>query len=203
MTQAIWGMAKILCPDRHRIMLMLMMTQNPTWVIDLFYRVGSLVFGGGHVVLPLLETEVVSTGMVNQDLFLAGYGASQALPGPFFTFAAFLGASMNEIPNSWLGGVLALIAIFLPSFLLVIGVLPFWTKLQQYGFIKAALMGINAAVVGILLAAFYQPIWTSAIFDAVDFSIALIAFVGLVFWKIPPWLIVVVCGLARLLSTVY
>lgn len=270
--QAIWGMAKILCPDRHRIMIMLMttcfilwlpslfsqvivifvagivgillfkppislsnncfnipisersgvaglvlffglllilplitmMTQNPTWgMIDLFYRVGSLVFGGGHVVLPLLQTEVVSTGMVNQDLFLAGYGASQAVPGPLFTFAAFLGASMNEMPNSWLGGVLALIAIFLPSFLLVIGVLPFWTKLQQYGFIKAALMGINAAVVGILLAAFYQPIWTSAIFDAVDFSIALIAFVGLVFWKIPPWLIVVVCGLAGLLSTVY
>lgn len=270
--QAIWGMAKSLCPDRQRVMIMLMTTcfilwlpslfsqvivifvagivgillfkpqislsnnrfnipisersgvvglvlffglllvlplitmmfQNPTWgMIDLFYRVGSLVFGGGHVVLPLLQTEVVSTGMVNQDLFLAGYGASQAVPGPLFTFAAFLGASMNGMPNGWLGAVLALIAIFLPSFLLVIGVLPFWEKLQQYGFIKAALMGINAAVVGILLAAFYQPIWTSAIFDAVDFSIALIAFVGLVFWKIPPWLIVVVCGLAGLLSTVY
>src|SRR5699024_4769062 len=184
--------------------LISVMIQNPACgVTDLFYRVYFSSYGGSYVVLPLLQTQIVLIVLLKHHQFLAIYGFSQAVHVRLFTFDVFLVVSMNEMLNSWLGGVLVLIAIFLSSFLLVIGVLPFWTKLQQYGFIKAALMGINAAVVGILLAAFYQPIWTSAIFDAVDFLIALIAFVGLVFWKIPPWLIVVVCGLAGLLSTVY
>lgn len=163
-------------------------------MLDDFYRAGALVFGGGHVVLPLLQAEIVETGKVSHDLFLAGYGATQIVPGPLFTFAAFLGASMNELPNGWLGGMIALAAIFLPSFLLVVGTLPFWESLRHHGNMKAALMGINAAVVGLLLAAFYQPIWTSSIVNATDFSLALIAFVALMVWKQPIWLVVMLCG---------
>ena len=163
-------------------------------IVDDFYRAGSLVFGGGHVVLPLLLAEVVETGMMNKDLFLAGYGATQIVPGPLFTFAAFLGASMNDAPNGWLGGMIALVAIFLPSFLLVLGVLPFWEQLRRHSRTKAALMSVNAAVVGLLLAAFYQPIWINTILNATDFSLALIAFVALMYWKLPVWFVVIACG---------
>lgn len=164
-------------------------------MFDAFYRAGSLVFGGGHVVLPLLQTEVVSSGWVGNEAFLAGYGVTQAVPGPLFTFAAFLGAAMNQAPTGWLGGMLCLIAIFLPSFLLLAGALPFWEQLRRNAGMKSALMGINAAVVGLLLAALYQPIWTSAILAPQDFCLALLGFIALVFWKLPPWLVVAGSGL--------
>ncbi len=163
-------------------------------MVDAFYRAGSLVFGGGHVVLPLLQAEVVPTGWVSNDAFLAGYGAAQAVPGPLFTFAAFLGASMSEAPSGWLGGLICLLAIFAPSFLLVVGVLPFWERLRRNVRTQAALSGINAAVVGLLLAALYQPVWTSAIHAPQDFGLALVALVALMFWKLPPWLVVVGTG---------
>lgn len=163
---------------------------------DAFFRAGSLVFGGGHVVLPLLQAEVVAPGWVSRDVFLAGYGATQAVPGPLFTFAAYLGASMNVPPSGWLGGLVCLMGIFAPSFLLIMGALPFWEVLRRNTRTKAALSGINAAVVGILLAALYKPIWTSAIFEPLDFAWALVALVALMFWKMPPWLVVACCGLA-------
>lgn len=171
-------------------------------VIDAFYRAGSLVFGGGHVVLPLLQTEVVPTGWVSEETFLAGYGATQAMPGPLFTFAAFLGASMTASPNGWTGGLIALIAIFVPSFLLVVGALPFWEALRQNLRTQAALGGINASVVGLLLAALYQPVWTSAILSAQDFALGLLALVALMFWKLPPWLVVIAGGLAGWLLSI-
>lgn len=172
-------------------------------MVDAFYRAGSLVFGGGHVVLPLLQAEVVPTGSVSNDAFLAGYGAAQAVPGPLFTFAAFLGASMNQAPSSWWGGLICLLAIFAPSFLLVVGALPFWERLRRNIRTQAALLGINAAVVGLLLAALYQPVWTSAIHAPQDFGLALVALIALMFWKLPPWLVVVGSGVAGwLLSTV-
>lgn len=164
-------------------------SSNLVDIIDILYRAGSLVFGGGHVVLPLLEAELVSIGVIDNDLFLAGYGVTQAVPGPLFTISAFLGA-MADGTNSWLGGMAALVAIFLPSFLLVFGVLPFWGRIQGYDTARAALMGVNASVVGMLIAAFYDPVWVSAILNSRDLSIALIAFVALIFWKAPPWLIV-------------
>ncbi len=163
-------------------------------MVDAFYRAGSLVFGGGHVVLPLLQAEVVPSGWVSNDVFLSGYGAAQAVPGPLFTFAAFLGASMNQAPTGWLGGLICLLAIFAPSFLLVVGALPFWERLRRNTRAQAALMGINAAVVGLLLAALYKPVWTSAIFAPRDFGLALVALVALMFWKLPPWLVVVGSG---------
>ena len=164
-------------------------------LVDAFYRAGSLVFGGGHVVLPLLQAEVVPTGWVSNDVFLAGYGAAQAVPGPLFTFAAFLGAAMNDTPTGWAGGLLCLLAIFVPSFLLVAGALPFWEALRRQVRTRAALAGINAAVVGLLLAALYQPVWTSAIFKPADFGLALLAFVALTSWKLSPWLVVLGSGL--------
>jgi chromate transporter len=160
-------------------------------VFDSFFRVGSLVFGGGHVVLPLLQTEVVGPGWVTNEQFVAGYGATQAVPGPLFTFSAYLGAVMSSEPNGWIGAFLALIAIFLPSFLLVIGALPFWDLLRSVRMFQSALKGINAAVVGLLLAALYSPVWTSAIYSPADFGLGLIAFALLMFWKFPPWLVVV------------
>ncbi|MBE2257949.1 MAG: chromate efflux transporter [Rhodobacteraceae bacterium] len=160
-------------------------------LIDAFYRAGSLVFGGGHVVLPLLQAEVVPTGWVSKESFLAGYGAAQAVPGPLFTFAAFLGASMNEAPSGWLGGAICLVAVFVPSLLLVCGALPFWEQLRRSQHTQAALAGVNAAVVGLLLAALYQPVWTSAIRQPADFGLALVALVALMFWKLPPTLVVV------------
>ena len=164
-------------------------------MVDAFYRSGSLVFGGGHVVLPLLQAEVVPTDWVDNDAFLAGYGAAQAVPGPLFTFAAFLGASMNQAPTGWLGGLICLLAIFAPSFLLVVGALPFWEHLRRNLRTQAALLGINAAVVGLLLAALYQPVWTSAIHGPKEFDLALVALVALMFWKLPPWLVVLGSGI--------
>jgi chromate transporter len=163
---------------------------------DVFYRVGALVFGGGHVVLPLLQAEVVNPGWVDQDVFLAGYGAAQAVPGPLFTFSAFLGASMRMAPAGWLGAAICLLAIFLPAFLLVAGALPFWEQVRHNGAARAALAGVNAAVVGLLLAALYDPIWTSAILRPADFVLALAAFIALVAWKAPPWLVVLGTAIA-------
>jgi len=164
-------------------------------VVDAFYRAGSLVFGGGHVVLPLLQAEVVPTGWVDEEMFLAGYGVTQAVPGPLFTFAAFLGSVMTSAPSGWLGALICLLAIFAPSFLLVMGALPFWAQLRESYRMRAALMGINAAVVGILLAALYDPISLSAIIGAETFALALLALVALMFWRWPPWLVVLLCSL--------
>jgi chromate transporter len=160
-----------------------------------FYRSGALVFGGGHVVLPLLQASVVPPGWIGNDAFLAGYGAAQAVPGPLFTFAAYLGTAMTPAPTGWVGGLLCLVAIYLPSFLLLAGALPLWGALRRHPAMQRALRGINAAVVGLLLAALYQPVWTSAITAAPDFVLALAAFLLLAFWRAPPWL-VVVCGAA-------
>ena len=163
-------------------------------LVDSFYRSGALVFGGGHVVLPLLKAEVVDPGWINQDMFLAGYGAAQAVPGPLFTFAAYLGAAMNTAPSGWFGGLLCLLAIFLPSFLMVTGILPFWEDLRKNPRIRKALVGVNAAVVGLLLSAFYDPVWTSGILSVSDFVLALLAFGLLVYWKTPPWIVVAATG---------
>lgn len=165
-------------------------------LFDTFFRVGSLVFGGGHVVLPLLQREVVPAGWVTNDQFITGYAAAQAVPGPLFTFSAYLGAVSHSSPNGWMGAGIALIAIFLPSFLFVTGILPFWNQLRAYQPFQAALQGINAAVVGILLAALYQPIWTTAIHAPIDFALGLCAFGLLVVWKMPPWAVVLLSALA-------
>ena len=164
-------------------------------LVDSFYRSGSLVFGGGHVVLPLLQAEVVTPGWISKDIFLTGYGAAQAVPGPLFTFAAYLGTAMPVAPNGWIGGLICLLAIFLPSFLLVIGILPFWEALRKNRHVRSALMGTNAAVVGLLLAAFYDPVWSSGILSIGDLLLALAAFALLTLWKLPPWLVVAVTGL--------
>lgn len=160
-------------------------------MIDSFYRAGALVFGGGHVVLPLLQAEVVGPGWVSNDVFVAGYGAAQAVPGPLFTFSAFLGASMNSSPTGWLGGLIALLAIFLPSFLLVAAALPFWQQVRSNLRAQAALAGVNAAVVGLLLAALYQPVWTSAIGQPADILLAAAALLALMYFKLPAWLVVI------------
>jgi chromate transporter len=159
-------------------------------LFEAFYRAGSLVFGGGHVVLPLLQASVVPPGWVTNDTFLAGYGAAQAVPGPLFTFSAYLGAVMGPEPNGWLGACLCLVAMFLPSFLLVIGPLPFWDDLRRQDWARSALRGVNAAVVGLLLAALYNPVWTAGITGAADFALAAIAFLLLFMWHVPPWLVV-------------
>lgn len=155
-------------------------------LFDSFYRTGSLVFGGGHVVLPLLQGEVVRTGWVTDSDFLAGYGLVQAVPGPLFTFASYLGTLVNGIP----GAIIATIAIFLPAFLLIVGVLPFWNKLRHNQHIQGALHGVNAAVVGILIAALYHPIWTTAVKSTGDFVLALLLFGMLIYWKLPSWSVV-------------
>lgn len=154
------------------------------------YRAGSLVFGGGHVVLPLLERSFVPTGWISADAFLAGYGVAQAVPGPLFTFAAFLGAAQGIPPNGVPGAAIALVMIFLPGLLLIYGMLPFWDGFRRRPATQAALRGVNAAVVGILLAALFDPIWTSSVRTQVDFAIALAAFAALVLWKAPAWLVV-------------
>jgi chromate transporter len=159
-------------------------------LFEAFYRAGSLVFGGGHVVLPLLQQAVVPPGWVDNDAFLAGYGAAQAVPGPLFTFAAYLGVVMRPAPHGVAGAVIALAGIFASSFLLVAGALPFWDRLRRFAPMQAALKGVNAAVVGILLAALYRPVWTSAIGGPADFALGLAAFALLVFWRLPPWLVV-------------
>ncbi|WP_051236266.1 chromate transporter [Paenibacillus pinihumi] len=168
-------------------------------VFDSFYRSGSLVFGGGHVVLPLLEREIVPAGWLSKGEFLAGYGAAQAVPGPLFTFAAYLGALMG----GWFGAVVATLSIFLPAFLLVVGALPFWDMLRKRPGIQGALAGVNAAVVGILIAALYSPIWTSTILDGTDFAMAAILFACLAFWKAPPWLVVIIGALGGWLVSLF
>ena len=164
-------------------------------VIDAFYRAGALVFGGGHVVLPLLQAETVAPGWVTADDFLAGYGAAQAVPGPLFTFAAYLGAVLGPAPNGVVGAMLALGAVFLPGFLLLIGVLPYWDRFRALPRAQSLMQGANAAVVGILGAALYSPVFTSAIGDMRDFTLALACFVLLMAWKMPPWGVVIVAGL--------
>lgn len=170
-------------------------------LVGAFYRAGSLVFGGGHVVLPLLQAETVTPGWVDNDMFLAGYGAAQAVPGPLFTFAAFLGAAMNQAPTGWLGGLICLLAVFAPSFLLVAGVWPFWQQLRRNSRVQAMLLGVNAAVVGLLLAALYQPVWTSAIDSLQDVALAGLALLALMRWRLPPWLVVLGCALFGALAT--
>jgi chromate transporter len=155
-----------------------------------------LVFGGGHVVLPLLQAAVTPPGWISNDAFLAGYGAAQAVPGPLFSFAAYLGAAMGPAPNGVVGAALCLVAIYLPSFLLIIGVLPFWTTLRQQPMVRAALRGVNASVVGLLIAALYHPVWTAGIVNAADYAIAIAAFLLLFMWRTPPWLVVVLGALA-------
>ncbi len=166
------------------------------WVtmFDSFYRSGSLVFGGGHVVLPLLEQEFIPTGWLSEEEFLAGYGAAQAVPGPLFTFATYIGA----ITGGWKGGLFATFAMFFPAFLLILGTLPFWDALRNPK-IKGALMGVNASVVGILLSALYHPIWTSSIHETIDFVLVAFLFSMLVYWKLPPWVVVLSGAIAGLL----
>ncbi len=168
-------------------------------VLDAFYRAGALVFGGGHVVLPLLEAEVVRSGWVGAETFLAGYGAAQAVPGPLFTFAAYLGAVIALPQGAVFGAALALVAIFLPGLLLLVGVLPFWQAFRARPFARAAMAGANAAVVGILGAALYDPVFTSAVTTPAQFALALACFVLLTAWKAPPWVAVLVAGLGGML----
>lgn len=165
-------------------------------LFDAFYRSGALVFGGGHVVLPLLQAEVVTPGWVSNESFLAGYGLAQAIPGPLFTFAAYLGAVMSLAPGGITGAAIALVAIFLPGMLLVYGTLPFWDTLRLRRPAQAAMRGTNAAVVGILGAALYNPVWTSAVLAPPDFALALAGFLLLTVWKLPPWIVVVLLGAA-------
>jgi chromate transporter len=169
-------------------------------MFDAFYRAGSLVFGGGHVVLPLLEAETVARGWVTQDQFLAGYGATQAVPGPLFTFAAYLGAIAGTAPMGFVGAAIALVAIFLPGLLLMAGALPFWNQLRLWPSAQSAMRGANAAVVGILGAALYDPVFVSAVLTPLDFALALAGFVALVAWKAPPWIVVLALGLAGALT---
>lgn len=169
-------------------------------VVDAFYRSGALVFGGGHVVLPLLEAEVVQSGWITADEFLTGYGAAQAVPGPLFTFAAYLGALLPGLP-SVIGALLALLAIFVPGFLLLVGVLPFWNRFRQWGSAQALMRGANAAVVGILGAALYQPVWTSAIIGPHEFVLALTGFLLLTVWKLSAWVVVIVVALGGVVIT--
>jgi chromate transporter len=172
-------------------------TDSLLWaLVEGFYRAGALVFGGGHVVLPLLQSTVVPVGVVSNSDFLAGYGAAQAVPGPLFTFAAYLGAAMRGPLSGWIGGLVFLIVIFVPAFLLVVGALPFWDALRQRDGIRSAMAGVNAGVVGILLSALYDPVWTSAIYGRADFGLALAAFGLLTYAHISPVIVVVLGALA-------
>lgn len=169
-------------------------------LIDSFYRAGALVFGGGHVVLPLLQAELVGTGLVGREAFLAGYGAAQAVPGPLFTFAAYLGAIAIPPPNGMAGAAIALLAIFAPSALLILGVLPFWDVLRGNARAQRALMGVNAAVVGLLAAALYDPVFTGGIHSARAMALAAVAFVAIGAWRVPAWAVVVAAGLVGFLT---
>jgi chromate transporter len=162
----------------------------PLDLFSAFYRVGSLVFGGGHVVLPLLEAVAVPRGWVSSNAFMAGYGAAQAVPGPLFSFAAFLGAASTGHPSGVVGALIATLAIFLPSFLLVGAALPLWGELRAFASMRRAMAGINAAVVGILLAALYDPVWTSAVHTGHDFALVVVALVLLGWWRMPSWAVV-------------
>lgn len=176
-------------------LLLAIVPSHSLQLFEAFYRAGSLVFGGGHVVLPLLQASVVPPGWVSNDAFLAGYGAAQAVPGPLFTFAAYLGAVMGPQPNGWLGAILCLVAMFMPSFFLTIGALPFWDDLRRRPAAQSALRGVNAAVVGLLLAALYNPVWTSGITSGADFALAAACFLLLFMWQVPPWLVVILSAL--------
>jgi chromate transporter len=169
-------------------------------LFDAFYRSGAFVFGGGHVVLPLLQAQVVPPGWVTNEAFLAGYGLAQVVPGPLFTFAAYLGAVMGPAPNGLAGAAIALIALLLPGMLLVYGTLPFWDAMRTRPAAQAAMRGTNAAVVGILGAALYNPVWTSAVLTPRDFALALAGFLLLTVWKLPPWIVVVLLAGAGVLS---
>jgi len=158
---------------------------------SVFYRTGALVFGGGHVVLPLLQSEIVGRGWLDRDTFLAGYGAVQALPGPLFSFAAFVGAAQDVAPGGWLGGLVAVTAIFLPSLLLVAGVVPFWDRLKLQPEARGALAGVNAVVVGLLAAALWDPVLTSAVRRPSDWALVAAAYIFLAVARLPPWLVVV------------
>ncbi|BBP99932.1 chromate transporter [Burkholderia sp. SFA1] len=170
--------------------------QHAVSVFAGFYRAGALVFGGGHVVLPLLQQQTVATGWVSSNDFLAGYGAAQAVPGPLFTFAAFLGWMMADTPHHWAGALLATVGIFLPGLLLVLAALPYWQALRARPSMVAVLSGVNAAVVGLLAAALYAPVWTSAVHTEIDFAIATIGLLLLTRWKMPPLVVVMICALA-------
>jgi chromate transporter len=169
-------------------------------LFDAFYRSGALVFGGGHVVLPLLQAQVAAPGWVSNEAFLAGYGLAQAVPGPLFTFAAYLGAVMGPMPNGVAGAAIALVALLLPGMLLVYGMLPFWDAMRTRPAAQAATRGTNAAVVGILAAALYSPVWTSAVLTPRDFVLALTGFLLLTVWKMPPWIVVVLLAAAGAIS---
>ncbi|KAA9393099.1 chromate efflux transporter [Kocuria coralli] len=173
-------------------LLVLATNSDDVALFDAFYRAGSLVFGGGHVVLPLLQAGVVDTGWVSDQDFLAGYGAAQAVPGPLFTFSAFLGTVSTTGPGGILGAAIALVAVFLPGFLLLVGVLPFWNALRERSWAQALMRGANAGVVGILAAALYMPVFSTAITGPGPFSLAVVCFVLLIGWKLPPWVVVIV-----------
>ena len=174
--------------------LLLFAPNQPIRLFQAFYRTGALVFGGGHVVLPLLQSATVAPGWVNNDVFLAGYGAAQALPGPLFTFAAYLGAVVHPEPHGAPGAAIALLAIFLPGLLLILGILPFWNRLRSSARTRDLFAGVNASVVGLLLAALYQPVWTNTVHKPSDFAIVLAAYIALAVGKAPPW--AVVCATA-------
>jgi chromate transporter len=177
--------------------LVALTTQSALWkVVEGFYRAGALVFGGGHVVLSLLQASVVPAGVVSNEQFLAGYGAAQAVPGPLFTFAAYLGAVMHGPFSGWMGGLALLLVIFVPAALLVVGALPFWDALRQRDAVQSAMAGVNAAVVGILLAALYDPVWTSAIRGRADFATALAAFALLLYARVSPLVVVLLAAVA-------
>ncbi len=169
---------------------------SPLAVFEAFYRSGALVFGGGHVVLPLLETAIVAKGWLSEQTFLAGYGAAQAVPGPLFTFAAYLGASLKIYPNGIAGACFALVSIFLPGLLLVTGILPFWARLRERHLVRAALAGVNASMVGVLGAALYKPVWVSTIRRPLDLVLTLAAFLLLVQWRLHPWKVVLLTAAA-------
>ncbi len=171
-------------------------------VADAFYRSGALVFGGGHVVLPLLEAEVVQSGWLSSDIFLSGYGAAQAIPGPLFTFSAYLGALLEPEPNGLAGAGLALLSVFLPGLLLLVAAIPFWNAVQGSRTARAMMGGANAAVVGILAGALYHPVWTSAIFSTLDFALALTGFALLANWKLAPWKVVLLIALVSTLAQI-
>ena len=164
-------------------------------VLDAFYCSGALVFGGGHVVLPLLREAFVTPGWVSDNTFLAGYGAAQAVPGPLFTFAAFLGTVIGPSPHGIAGAVIGLTSIFLPGILVLLGMLPFWDAFRNRAGAQAMMRGVNAAVVGLLGAALYNPVWTTSVKTAGDFGIALVGFVLLMVWRIPPLFVVLICAL--------
>ena len=172
-------------------------------LFDAFYRSGALVFGGGHVVLPLLREAFVTPGWVNDDAFLAGYGAAQAVPGPLFTFAAYLGAVANPAAHGVPGAALGLIGIFLPGILVLLGTLPFWDALRRKTFAQAMMRGVNAAVVGLLGAALYNPVWTSSVREPGDFALALVGFVLLIAWRAPPLVVVIISAIGGALLALF